>query len=328
MNSIDSARQPTYKAGHRRYTWHDTDRDRPVWADVWYPSTDKADERPIAYGLGQGMVIADAGIATSGAPFALAVLSTGAFGSAPAYAWLAEYLARRGLVILGVSHYGESSLYGAETVDFSAATRLWVRPRDCSFALTQLLTNAGFEDRIDRARIAAIGHSSGGATAMALGGATFDPAALSAYCGSEEALADRGCQYAGALEPLHVAPAEATRSYRDVRVTALVVMDPAAGPGYSTTSLAEVRVPVLVIGSEDNDFLPFTRHAGRYAALLPNASLVVLRSGEGHFVYLNRCTSDLQANGVPLCVDREGVDRSAVHARLAPQVLAFVTSPA
>ena len=105
------------------------------------------------------------------------------------------------------------------------------------------------------------------------------------------------------------------------------MMDPAAGPGYSAGSLAEVRVPVLVIGSADNDFLPFTQHAGRYADLLPNASLVVLRSGEGHFVYLNSCTSDLKAGSVALCVDREGVDRSAVHARLAPQVLAFLTRP-
>ena len=42
----------------------------------------------------------------------------------------------------------------------------------------------------------------------------------------------------------------------------------------------------------------------RYAALLPNVVLVALEHGEGHFVYLNSCTSDLSANGVPLCVDR------------------------
>ena len=101
-------------------------------------------------------------------------------------------------------------------------------------------------------------------------------------------------------------------------------MDPAAGPGYSAASLAQVRVPVLVIGSEDNDFLPFVQHAGRYAALLPKASVITLRSGEGHFVYLNACTSDLLASGVPLCIDRTGVDREAVHARLAPQILAVL----
>ena len=324
MNSIDAGAPAAYKAGYRHYKWHDTDRDRPVWADVWYPSTDESEERAMVYGLGQGSVVAGATVAASGAPFSLAVMSHGASGSAPAYSWLAEYLARRGIVVLGVSHYGESWLYGAETVDPGAVTRLWARPGDCTFALTQLLMSADFTERINGARIAAIGHSSGGATAVALGGATFDPAALWSYCQSDDARPDRGCHYARQLEPLPAAPAEASMSYRDSRITAIVVMDPAAGPGYSAASLAQVRVPVLVIGSEDNDFLPFVQHAGRYAALLPKASLVTLHAGEGHFVYLNTCTADLFANGVPLCVDREGVDREAVHARLAPKILAFL----
>lgn len=217
-------------------------------------------------------------------------------------------------------------MYGAETIDPGAVTRLWDRPGDCTFALTELLKHEDFEPMIDRARIAVIGHSSGGATAVALAGARFDPTALSAYCQSADARDDRGCEYARQPGHLPGVPAEATKSFRDVRITSIVVMDPAAGPGYSAAALGRVDVPVLVIGSEDNDFLPFARHAGRYAALLPTASLITLRSGEGHFVYLNPCTSDLSANGVPLCVDRNGVDRRAVHAWLAPQILAFLAT--
>src|SRR5271157_206698 len=106
-------------------------------------------------------------------------------------------------------------------------------------------------------------------------------------------------EQSGELRELAPTPAEATESYQDPRIKAVVVLDPAAGPGYSEASLAKVRVPVLVIGCEDNDFLPFEHHAGRYAALLPNASLIKLNEGEGHFVFLNSCTSDLSANGCP-----------------------------
>jgi predicted dienelactone hydrolase len=183
-----------------------------------------------------------------------------------------------------------------------------------------------FRERIDSARIGALGHSSGGATAMALGGATFDPAALAAYCRSDAGRMDRGCDYARQSASSPLAPPEASRSYRDSRVMAIVALDPAGGPGHDEASLAQVQVPVLVVGSEDNDFLPFAHHAGRYASLLPNAVLVRLRDGEGHFVYLNSCTSDLSANGVPLCVDRKGVDREAVHERLATKILAFFTA--
>lgn len=313
----------TYKAGYRRFKWHDADRNRPVWTDVWYPSTDPAEERAMPYGLWHGSAIRGAGVAAAEASFPLVVMSHGASGSAPNYAWLAEYLARNGVVVLGVSHFGESLLYGPETIEPVAITRLWLRPGDCTFALTELLMNETFEARLDAHRIGALGHSSGGATAIMLGGATLDPAALSAYYRSPAAESDRGRRYARQDEIPPPAPAEATWSYRDPRVIAIVALDPAVGPGYSAASLAQVQAPVLVVGSEDNDFLPFAHHAGRYAALLPNASSITLDNGEGHFVYLNPCTADLAVNGVPLCVDRAGVDRAAVHARLAPRILSF-----
>jgi predicted dienelactone hydrolase len=265
-------------------------------------------------------------VAVQGAPFPLVVMSHGASGSAANYSWLAEYLARDGVVVLGVSHYGESWIYGPESIDPEAVIRLWARPGDCTFAVTRLLMQEHFRGRVDAARVGALGHSSGGATALALGGAILDVAALWTYCRSAAGRADRGCQYARQSEGSPPVPAEANRSYRDARVIAIVALDPAAGPGHDAASLGHVTVPVLVVGSEDNDFLPFEHHAGRYAALLPNASLVRLQEGEGHFVYLDACTSDLAANGVPLCVDREGVDREAVHARLAQQIRSFFSA--
>ena len=315
-----------HKAGHRRFKWHDADRNRPVWADVWFPTADQRDEIAIPYGLGSGRVVPDAAVATADGSFPLVVLSPGASGSATNYSWLAEYLARHGSVVLGVSHYGESFVYGVETIDPAAVLRLWVRPSDCTFALTQLLASDEFKGRINVDRINALGHSSGGATALALGGATLDPMALLKYCQSDAARSDLGCVYARQLKSQPPPPPEATRSYHDPRIAAIVALDPAAGPAHDAASLARVRVPVLVVGSRDNDFLPFEHHAARYARLLPNASLIGLDDGEGHFVYLNSCTSDLQANGVPLCVDRLGVDREKVHARLAPQILAFLNS--
>lgn len=58
--------------------------------------------------------------------------------------------------------------------------------------------------------------------------------------------------------------------------------------------------------------------------MLPNASLIELNAGEGHFVFLNTCNLDVSVNGVALCADREGVDREAVHGRLAAQIARFL----
>lgn len=313
-----------YKVGYRSYKWFDLDRSRPVRADVWHPTMDASEEIPIPYGLGEGKAIRGASLASHNAPFPLVVMSHGAYGSAPNYSWIAEYLARYGTVVLGVSHYGESWIYGAETVDPEAVIRLWIRPGDCTFALSQLLSIEEFRERVGASRIAALGHSSGGATALALGGAILDPIALSEYCRSDSGQLDRGCEYARQFVASSSDLEMATRPCKDPRIRAVVALDPAAGPGHSAATLGDVQVPVLIVGSKNNDFIPFANHAGHFAARLPNATLISLNEGEGHFVYLNTCTSQLAANGVPICIDRSGVDRESVHARLAPRILEFL----
>ena len=147
-----------------------------------------------------------------------------------------------------------------------------------------------------------------------------------AYCRTEEAKRDdRGCDYAANdARPAEPQPEAAGASYGDPRVRAIVAFDPAAGPGYDRQSLAAVVVPVLVVGAAQNDFLPFAHHAQRYADNLPQATLIALDSGEGHFVFLDPCTLDREANGVPLCRDRPGVDRAAVQDRLVLEVEAFL----
>jgi predicted dienelactone hydrolase len=100
-------------------------------------------------------------------------------------------------------------------------------------------------------------------------------------------------------------------------------MDPAVGPGFASASLQALKTPALVIGSADDDFLPFAAHAGRVAGLLGKAETVQLTTGEGHFVYVDRCTLPINVMGVKLCTDRAGVDRDAVHAKLVPTILSF-----
>jgi len=312
-----------HQAGFRQYQWRDSARKRSVWVDVWYPAAAGTTEQSIIYGIGVGSAALDGALDSRDPPLPLIVMSHGAFGAARDYGWIAEYLARRGFVVAGVSHFGESWIYGPDTIELAAVTRLWMRPPDCSFAIDRILEHDEFAGRVDAARIGAIGHSSGGATAIALGGATFDPAALAAYCQTDEAAADLGCKYGESNGVVVPAPAEASVSYRDARVRAIVALDPAVGPGYSAASLSAVHVPVFVVGSEQNDFLPFRNHAGRYAANLPRATLLKLDTCEGHFIYLNCGTSELVANGVPLFVDRAGVEREAVHARLAPAIADF-----
>ena len=316
--SSDSA---GYACGFTSHLLDDTTRARPVAADLWYPAAAGAVEAAHDYGLGTGRTAVDAAPATG--PFPVLVLSHGAFGAARNYAWLAEYLSRRGTVLCGVSHYRESYLFGPRTIDPAAAMQVADRAQDCSFALDHVLRESRLAGTVDAARIGALGHSSGGATVAALLGGVFEPPAMRAYCVSSPPGTDRGCGYGSAAPPGEGEDREPSVRAADPRIRAGVLLDPALGPGFQAESLAALTVPVHVVGSVENDFLPVEHHAARYARLIPTAAYTPLDGGEGHFVYLNTCDTVREANGVPLCRDRHGVDRDGVHRRLAPLIADF-----
>jgi predicted dienelactone hydrolase len=310
----------TYPAGYRTIDSTDTETARPLRIDLWYPASPSAREIALNYHSGsRGFAALDAAPVEERLP--LVVLSPGSFASATSYSWTAEGLARQGFIVAAVSHFGESTVYGPPGASRPEPARLWHRPRECSAALDIVLADPRFQPIVDPARIGAIGHAAGGATAIALAGAVFDPEAMRQYCRSADARGDRACAWELAAED---GPVNEERVSRDERVRAVAAMDPARGPGHDARSLSRVKIPVLIIGAVDNDFLPFAHHAGRYARLIPGASLTPLAHGEGHFVFVDECSGGQEVRGVSPCRDRPGVLRSAVQARLLEKIGRFL----
>ena len=313
------------EAGFQLETFEDTERNRPIAIDWWYPVANQPAEA-FDYGFGQGSVV-EAGSVAPGT-FPLIVLSHGALGAARNYSWLAETLARHGYVVAGISHFGESYVHGPQTVDPTAVLRSWERPLDISAAITYILDRSRFAQSVDAHQIGFVGHSSGGATAMNLAGVLFDQKKIAAYCAAKVAPNDRGCDYADSSPTSNAEPDQqkspAIQSYVDPRIQALVALDPALGPGFFDYSNVDPKLRLMVVGSVDNDFLPFKHHAQSIATKLPNAKTHWLKQGAGHFVYLNECNLDLEANKVPLCIDRDGVSRAAIHTQLQALILQFL----
>jgi len=213
--------QPTNAAGYWATRITDTVRQRPIHLDYWYPAAPGNRETAIDYHFGVGAVAHDAPLATG--PHPLVMLSHGSMGSASNYSWIAEHLARSGFVVVGVSHYGESPIYGPETLDIAAATRLWERPLDVTRSLDHTIAEPFFAGSLS-GRVGTIGHSAGGATAIALAGAPFTQAAIEGYCASPAAEGDLGCAYEGD-------DADSTQpTQADPRINAAVALDPALGP--------------------------------------------------------------------------------------------------
>jgi predicted dienelactone hydrolase len=133
--------------------WVDAKRERPVPVRLYWPAADR--------------------------PVPLVVFSHGIGGSRRGYSYLGEYFASQGVASLHVQHVGsDRSLWGGNPLtllgrlqDAATDREALERVKDLSFALDEVLAHAGFGTRIDRARIAAAGHSYGANTVMLATGA-------------------------------------------------------------------------------------------------------------------------------------------------------------
>ncbi len=306
---------------------YDHKRQRPVKVTLWYPAQASCEKAKIC-------------LAEHTKLNKTVVFSHGAMGAAKGYSWIGKMFAAQGYVTVGVNHYGESWVYGPEHVNPAAALQFWERPLDISFVLDQLSTNqlavqpatTGqptttqpiFNRNISWEQIIAVGHSSGGATVLTMAGSKLAFADAATYCTTAAAAPDKSCHYLKFQTEANTKGYNPEQNFYDARIKSVIALDPALGHATTRQSLNAMRIPVLVIGSRQNDFLPYERHAGFYAANIPAAQSLTFDRGEGHFVYLDRCKHAYQAMGVALCTDRPGVDRSATHTEAGIVMLRFI----
>jgi len=296
----------------------DEARQRSIKLRVWYPKQD-----------GKNCEDTQICLSVNTRRDQTVLLMHGAMGSVRSHNWLGYAMASQGFVSVGIDHFGESWSYGVDTLEPSSVLKLGLRPADVSFVLNQLSNNVlpgsalAFANLyLSWQNVSAIGHSSGGMAAFLLAGAKVDTHAAFTYCQTAAARADLSCRYLN--KPLPQVPA--IESHFDSRVKRIIALDPAGGDLLSKESLQVLSIPVMVVGSQQNDFLPFARHAGYYAKAIKGAELVSLDSGEGHFVYLDECDHQYEAMGVSLCKDRAGLSRKDVHAALYPKIFRFLYS--
>jgi predicted dienelactone hydrolase len=138
---------------HHDFDWFDESRQRAVPVRLYWPQ--------------------------AGRPVPLVVFSHGIGGSRRGYSYLGEHFAGHGIASLHLQHVGsDRSLWTGNPLslvgrlkDAAQEREALERVKDLSFALDQLLLHREFAGRIDRARIAAAGHSYGANTVMLATGA-------------------------------------------------------------------------------------------------------------------------------------------------------------
>lgn len=275
-DGLPYAERGTFPVGLRDLT---TGGEKPLEIRVWYPALEEnhLEETMYRYEIKMGAPLGKVTIATypgqameeaaydlSSGPYPLVILSPGFSFGASTYAWLAEHLASYGFVVIAPEHQ--------EILD--PANDLWQaaihRPQDIlsvlAFVEAQVETGGTFEGLIASERVAVLGHSYGGYTALAAAGARINTPAFKAHCEEATASEHPAAWLCDQLVPhldemanlagMDTTPEGLWPAWTDSRVGAIVSL---AGDAFffGQEGLAEINIPVMAIGGTADQDSPY-----------------------------------------------------------------------
>ena len=296
-----------------------TPADAPTTVALWYPTT----AAPLEMAMGPFTVRAAPSAPPARQLRGLVLISHGTGGSELGHTSLAEALARRGYLVAALRHPRDNWQDGSLLKD--APERYFVeRPLQARRVIDALLADPLFGPRIATdargPRVAVIGHSAGGYTALALVGARPDIVRIGDHCRVNRPQDPIFCGMGG--ERSAPSPSPSSDSIADPRIRAAVAMAP-VGAVIDPESLARIKVPVAVYYAQNDRFLVPAYHAEPLAARIAGVSMRPV-AGAGHFAFMDTPSMAIPSPDGDIGANPPGFDRAAFLPVLADQIGAFL----
>lgn len=267
--------------GVRTLSYYDNERNRPVLVEFWYPT----DENGVAYDHTEESVwihpkeARNVDLSTKKSSYPLILMSHGHRGDRRERTWLVEALVREGYLVASVEHHGNAWYQYDPLSGFC----FWDRAKDISFTITRLLEEPALKDQIDSQRIGFVGYSMGGMTGLALAGAE-------AKYAKEIATAQQKLAGEISVESFNELDfSDAEKNYRDPRIRSILLICPATF-AYLPETLKQIKTPIGLIASLDDEVLPHKDHADKIIQNLTPFKLKILKNKTSHYAFLNRMT--------------------------------------
>jgi predicted dienelactone hydrolase len=292
----------------------DDARDRRIDAELYYPARGRSQTEPHVFVY--AIEVARDGAYAGERQRPLVVLSHGTGGTPFDMAWLARKLVDEGHLVIAPAHPGDT--FGDHSL--LRALETWQRPQDVTSLLDAVLSHPVWRRRIDASRVAIVGHSAGGYTALASVGATYSIANAEAKC--RVAVGDPTCELVKPIDRSSIDYARAGESYADPRISAAVALAPAVGEAANPKSAREVTRPVLIFGAKRDQLALFDGHARHWASLLPTSTLVALDDGD-HYQFVGPCLPHGRFVS-DVCRDPENFDRREAQRSMGAHIVRFL----
>ncbi|QQL48575.1 alpha/beta hydrolase family protein [Mucilaginibacter ginkgonis] len=320
---LNSAFAQLANIGQRTYRFNDTKRARPLITELWYPTTDtiKSADKKFSPFLRE-YTVRDGTLPNHRLP--LIMLSHGTGGGRLTMEWLAQALAKSGFIVAAVDHWGN-------TFDNKIAVqflKVWDRPEDISFVLTQLLHEPALKNVINPNKIGATGFSVGGYTVLALAGAKADfPGTINNYKTTNKREIDfpeyKGLGYL-LDDTAFVNSASHIPLLKDKRIKAFFAICPGVGPSFSKKEqFKSVDGSVFIVGAAADFMAPVKTNARHFHRLISQSRYYEFPGMVGHYVMLNEAIDDVKKSDPIYFVDDATVNRRDVHLKVDSLAVGF-----
>lgn len=253
--------------------------------------------------------------------FPLVIISHGSGGSNLNYRDIAFTLVKNGFIV-GMPLHPKNNFRNNE---FEGRNINWEnRPKHIIASIDTLLSSPNISKSIDKEKIAIIGHSAGGYTALASVGATANTKHIINLCKENPNTNEPFC---GLVKENKIQP-EKIDNPKDTRIKAIVLMAPVGVLFQSDNALEKVNLPLLLLRAQKDEELSKPYHSKLIAKNYKDKSLLSYCEipNAGHYSFISPFPKSTEKEVGIVAKDPKGFNRDTFQNILASEILLFLNN--